>query len=253
MNRRILLLNLALIALAGVLGWQIRVRWKDAKAHERDVLSQIPRVKQILAPPPPPVLKIPTAGDYVDVAQRTLFARDRNPNVIVDAPPPPPPPPPMPALPQYYGQMSLGPPVVILSIGTAEQKSYHAGDEIGPFKILSFDRETITFEWRGDPVERKLTELKPKEAAVAANAPAPAAPAPVQAIQTLSTVTPLAGPSSNTLSNTPSNPTLGADMGAGFRGCAPGDNSPAGTILSGYRKVIARTLTGNSCHWEQVK
>src|SRR5437868_2050466 len=122
MNRMILLLNLALVALAGVLAWQMRIRWNNAQVHERDVLTQSPRVKQILAPPPPPVLKAPTPADYVDVAQRTLFARDRNPNVIVDAPPPPPPPPPMPALPHYHGQMSLGTPIVILSLGSAEQK-----------------------------------------------------------------------------------------------------------------------------------
>jgi len=55
------------------------------------------------------------------------------------------------------------------------------------------------------------------------------------------------------VSNFPSDPTLGVDMGGGFRGCAAGDNSPAGTILSGYRKVVARNLMGTSCHWEQVK
>jgi hypothetical protein len=246
MNRRIVLLNLALIALAGVLAWQLRIRWRDAQAHAHDVLSQSPRAKQILAPPPPPALKTTSPADYVDVAQRTLFSRDRNPNVIVDAPPPPPPPPPMPALPRYHGQMSLGEPVVILSLGSADQKSYRAGAEVGPFTLLKFDRENITFEWRGEPVERTLAELKPKEAVVAANAPAPAA-APAQAVQPLSSLTPLAAPS-----NTPNTPVLGVDMGGGSRGCAPGDNSPAGTILSGYRKVVVRTVMGNSCHWEQV-
>src|SRR5712692_102854 len=140
-----LLLNLALIALAGVLVWQIRVHWRDARAHERDVLSRNAHLKPILNPPPPPPLKTATPADYLEVAQRTLFSRDRNPNVIPDATPPPPAPPPMPALPLYHGQMAFGEPVVFLSLGTAEQKSYHAGDEIGPFKLLSFDRENITF------------------------------------------------------------------------------------------------------------
>jgi len=249
MNRKIFLLNLALVALAGVLAWQMRIRWNNAQAHERDVFAQSPRVKQILAPPPPPVIKTATPADYVDVAQRTLFARDRNPNVIVDPPPTPPPPPPMPALPHYHGQMSLGAPIVILSLGSAEQKGYHAGDEIGPFKLLSFDRENITFEWRGEPVQRTLVELRPKEAVVASNVSTPGpAPAQVQQVQSLSSV----APATSSL-NAPSNPTLGVDMGGGFRGCAPGDNSPAGTVLGGYRKVIARNLMGTSCHWEPAK
>ena len=28
--------------------------------------------------------------------------------------------------------------------------------------------------------------------------------------------------------------------------------SPAGTIVNGYKKVVAMTLMGNSCHWELV-
>jgi general secretion pathway protein D len=46
---------------------------------------------------------------------------------------------------------------------------------------------------------------------------------------------------------------LGADMGAGFRACVPGENSPAGTVFNGYRKVVAQGLMGQSCHWELEK
>jgi hypothetical protein len=48
-------------------------------------------------------------------------------------------------------------------------------------------------------------------------------------------------------------PELGNDMGAGFRGCVAGDNSPAGTIKDGYKKVISRGLMGQACYWEQAK
>jgi hypothetical protein len=248
MNRKILLLNLMLAALAGVLIWQIRVRWAAARAHEREILAATAQARRILPPPLPAPAKAAAPADYLDVAQRTLFARDRNPAPIVDTPPPPPPPPPMPALPTYHGQMSLGEPVVILSTAEKTQKSYRVGDEIGPFRLVAFDRDNITFEWNGEPVERSLAELRPKEntekqAQAATPAPSPAAAPAVQSLSSLS----------STESKQPSNPTLGTDMGGGFRGCVAGDTSPAGTILDGYRKVVARTVMGSSCHWEQIK
>ena len=251
MNRKMVFLNLVLVALAGVLVWQIRVRWVAAHAHERDVLGDNARVLKILAPPPPPPVRTAAPADYLEVAQRTLFSRDRNPNVVVEPPPPPPAPPPMPPLPVYYGQMSFGEPVVFLSIADKGQKGYHAGDEIGPFKVVSFDRDNITFDWKGEPVERMLEELKPKASTLSQAAVnlAPAAPPAGASVQSLGNV---AAPAA-AAANAPANPTLGTDMGAGFRACAAGDNSPAGTVLNGFRKVMARTVMGSSCHWEQIK
>jgi hypothetical protein len=45
----------------------------------------------------------------------------------------------------------------------------------------------------------------------------------------------------------------GADVGQGYRGCVPGDNSPAGTIVDGYRKVMSILPFGVSCGWEKVQ
>ena len=106
------------------------------------------------------------AMDYNAAVQNNLFAKDRNPNVIVDPPPPPnppPPPPPMPELPSYYGTMDFGDPVMMLKLPKGEQKKYHAGEKVGPFKLVSFDREKLVFEWDGKTVERKPGELKEKE------------------------------------------------------------------------------------------
>jgi hypothetical protein len=249
MNRKIVVLNLALLALATTLVWQLRARWLSVREHKQSVLSQTPRPQTAPAPLPPPPPKAASPAEYIEVAQKTLFARDRNPNVIVEPPPPPPAPPPpkpMPALPSYYGQMALGKPIVVLSLKGDEQKSYHEGDDVGPFKLISFDRESITFEWEGQTVERKLTELKPKEAPpaqpAAAAAAAPASSAPV--------IKPIGEPSS---SSDTTDPKVGADMAGGFRGCVPNDSSPAGTVVNGYRKVISRSLMGSTCYWEQVK
>jgi len=44
-------------------------------------------------------------------------------------------------------------------------------------------------------------------------------------------------------------PDLGADIGAGFRACVPGDNSPGGIIVDGYKKMVSHSFTGASCLW----
>lgn len=260
MNKKIILLNLALIALAGVCVYQIRLKRHEAATHEQTVLSRTPRPPAVVAPPPAVPVRPPVPGEYLEVAQKTLFAKDRNPNVVIQAPPPPPPPPPMPPLPTYTGQMALGEPVIFLTLPGVDQKGYRAGDEIGPFTVVSFDRDTATFEWQGKTVERNLSDLRPKE--IAQTAPAAAAAATQQnaganaaAQSAPSGITSLAVTPAVNLENKNENkaPSLGTDMGGGYRACAPGDTSPAGTVLSGYRKVISQGLMGMSCHWEQTK
>jgi hypothetical protein len=242
-NRKIWLLNLALVALAGTLVWQLRAHWRTTVSHEREVLAKTPEPKPVIPPPPPPAVKAATPGEYIDVAQKTLFARDRNPNPIEDPPPPPPPPPPVkpvPPMPVYRGQMAIGgPPVVILSVQGAEQKSYHEGEDVGPFKLIAFDREKVTLEFDGKKIEKKVSELQPKEAPP----PPPAQNAGAAPAQAKS----LSGPAKQ------ETPSFGNDMGGGFRGCAAGDTSPAGTVLQGFKKVVATTAMGQSCHWEQIK
>ena len=109
-------------------------------------------------------------ANYLEVAQKTLFSKDRNPNVIIEVAPPPPPKPeePPPPRPDYYGQMGLGEPVAFLSAEKGGQKGFRAGEEVGPFKLVAFNRETITFEWKGKTLEYPLEELKPKEPVPAA-------------------------------------------------------------------------------------
>ena len=241
MNRKILLLNLALVAFASVLGWQLRQRWLETRAHERAVIAQTPRGVNVLAPPPVEPPKPVTAAEYIEVAQKTLFSKDRNPNVVPDVPPPQPPAPvkPMPALPSYFGQMALGDPIVLLALGPGQQKSYHAGDQAGPFKVVSFDRDNITFEWEEKTVERKLSDLIPKDQTSPQQGAASVTPAPA----------PFVNPPKPSAVKEPA---LGTRVGEGFA-CVTGDNSPAGTILNGYKKVVVQSLMGPSCHWEQVK
>ncbi len=295
MNRRLILLNLALLALAGALVWTLRTNWLAAKARERAVLQRKIAAKTVLAPPPLPTVKTVAPAEYIDVAGKMLFSKDRNPTVVVE-PPKPAPEPVMPALPNYHGQMAIGEPVILLSASaTATQRSYHVGDQIGDFKLVSFDENRVAFEWKGKNVERKLEELKPKETATAAGAQAsaqaarPAAPAatsssatPARAVASLDHPNPVA-PAASAVSNTSASATppplknvtslgvtsnasnsasagdtsgdstFGPLLSSGDRACLPSDNSPVGTVHSGFMKVQSVGIFGASCSWTEVK
>ena len=251
MNRKALLLDLALLALAAVLAWQIRVRWLEGQARERAIFTTAARKMAVSPLPPMMALKMVIAGEYIEVAQKMLFAKDRNPNVPIEPPPPPPVKPPLPALPSYYGQMSFGDPVVLLASNGGAQKSYHVGDKIGPFQLAAFDREKIVLNWNGEKVERKLEELKPKDAAPApAPAPARATAGPAAASNSGGAIRSIATSESSVEAN---KGPLGIDVGGGFRACTPGDTTPTGSVVNGFKKVVSRGMFGDVCRWEQVK
>ena len=253
MNRKIVLLNLALLVAIAALGWMLRRHWVEGEAQARALVSQKAQPQAVMPPPAPAPVPAVSPADYLEVATKTLYSSDRNPNVIVDAPKPPPPPPPMPALPVYYGQMAFGgDPVVVLTIaGAPEQKSYSVGQKVGDFTLVAFNRESITLDWNGKAVERKLDELAPKPApqqAAAGAAPAYTPPTPTMSQSTINSISGNSGTSEK-------DPLSGNDMGGGLRACVMGDNSPAGTVLNGWKKIMGGGLLGmgQSCHWEQQK
>jgi hypothetical protein len=44
----------------------------------------------------------------------------------------------------------------------------------------------------------------------------------------------------------------GADTGRGFKVCDPNDNTPAGTVVDGYRKIVNATPFGDACRWDPI-
>jgi hypothetical protein len=217
----------------------LRAHWLQSRAQHLATLAKAAR-PGVQLPPPSPVPPEPAVpANYLEVAQKTLFSKDRNPNVIIEVAPAPPPKPeePPPPRPAYFGQMGFGEPVALLSGDKGAQKGFRVGDKVGPFKLVAFNRETITFEWQGKTLEYPLEELKPK--GPAAQAAAQAAPAVVSA-------SPVIGiPNAN---NSP----LGTVNGE-IRSCVPGDQTPAGTIKDGFRKVVTPGPFGPSCLWEPAK
>ena len=267
MNRRLLLLNLILLALLAWGGDKLRRRWQEARAHEVQVLANAPTPLQVVQPPSPPKLEPPPATNYIGVAQQTLFSQDRNPNVVIETTPPPPEPP-VPPMPAYHGQMGFGEPVVLLSTTSSPQKGYRVGDAIGEFKLLKFDLEKITLGWNGKELERELRALAPKdEPAAKGAAPATVAgtakgkgKAKARVASTSDTQQPAAAapnvqsvgaPSNAQTARGKNNPIFGASLGVN-RACVPTDTTAAGTVVDGFKKVITPGLMGE-CYWEPSK
>lgn len=239
MKQRLLLLNLALVALLALAGWRLRSTGESAAGREQSVRGRT-SAPVTARPETPPVRPAPlVAGEYADVAQKMLFAQDRNPNVIVEAAPVKI----MPPLPVAHGTMELGGVVMALlsEKPAAPHRAYMAGENIGVFKLLSVSREELTLDWEGQKITRRLAELM--EAGARAGSPgaaSPANPAPpaTTATTTIQTVT-------------PGQPGFQTDTDT--RACQPGDTSPDGTISDGYKKILQPTPFGNSCRWQAVK
>jgi hypothetical protein len=235
------LLNLLLLTSAIGAGWLLRQKYQAAHAHQAQVLKQ-----RVPVAPPPTLSPIPppqpaTSANYVDVAQKMLFARDRNPNVIVE-PPAPAAKKVMPALPFAYGVMDFGagPTVIMAEKAGAAHHQYHPGETVGAFKILDVNSQQILLEWEGERMIKNLSELVDKTGGAAAaevaqkTAEAPKAAAAPAAVA-------------------PVDPKPGASMGAEQKACLAGDKSPAGTVVDGFKKVVSASPFGSRCYWEPVK
>jgi hypothetical protein len=238
------LLDLALLIVAGLLGWQVRREWVDSHARVQALLHG--GLPPSYVPGLTPLDKVDplTAAAYADVATKDLFSADRNPNVIVDPPKPVPevPPPPFPVA---HGVMLWDgvPPTIVLSEKSGgPQKGYRAGDSIGQWKLIDVDNSYVDLEWNGKEFKKRIDELIDRTPIVEASAAKPAA-APKAAAAP--------APASQSLSGSRSGP--GVDVGGGLKGCVPGDSSPDGTVVDGMKKIVTATPFGSGCRWEPTK
>ena len=237
MKQRLILLNLLLLALVALAGWQLRERWVAARAAEKKILSE--QATPVILPPvtPPPPAPAVTAANYMEVASRTLFSPDRNPDVVKEVPPAPV----MPALPFVHGMMTIeGKTIIIMSVKAgAPHHGYSPGDTIGDFQFVSVHGNVLTFDWNGEKVVRNFDDMREKNPTpVAQNAPPVAnAPAPTTTIEVVQSSK---GPGPK-------------DEATGTKNCVANDNTPAGTVQDGFKKVVQTTPFGPGCRWEPVK
>jgi len=241
LKKRLILLDLALVALIALAGGRLRQNWLEARKRESVVL----RAPQKPLPPPPfaplPRLEPLAAAAYVEVAQKMLLSPDRNPTVVVEAPKPKP----LPPFPVAHGVLNLGDgPVAILSEKAGSpHRGYQPGEKIGELKLVAVDPRELVFEWEGQRIAKKVEELRERTAsqpgAASAAGAEPARSAAVEATST--TVAP----------DRPLGP--GESAGGGVRACQPGDSTPPGTVVDGMRKMVSVSPFGKVCRWEPAK
>ncbi len=226
------------------MGWQAREESRRSQA-ERKAHFNVP-VKAAVVPPAPAFPKPAAAAaiQFEDVAKKNLFAKDRSPDIVVE-PPKPVEVKKMPTLPVVYGVMAMPSGVrAIMAPNKGEAgRGTREGDKIGEFEILALDSEHVTFQWNGEKIERKIEDLidrsgPPRQGGGGGGGAAPVARGPA--------APPLPPPPSN------APPKMGDATGESTRACVPGDNSPAGTVLDGYRKTVAQTPFGPmGCRWQK--
>ncbi|MBM3783728.1 MAG: hypothetical protein FJW30_05165 [Acidobacteria bacterium] len=236
---RLFLINVLLLAgiAAAALKW---MDLRDETAKREALVSQsapkLPEAKPAASVPMP---EKTVAANYLDIAARLLFSRDRNPTVVVA----PPPVKQMPALPLTYGVLMLAdPPIIMMAAKKGDaQKGFRPGDQVGDFKIVTFDNRNITLEWDGKRVLRTVGELADRDPATQQvhQQNIPATEAPKAVVQTVQTVMTASGP--------------GVDTGGGIRACNANDSTPAGAVQDGYRKIVSETPFGKVCRWEKIK
>jgi hypothetical protein len=236
LRKRLYLLNLALLGLAVLLAWRIQTGSSQARERRQSILRSDPHGPSARQDLPLPQVQPVTAAQYREIADKMLFARDRNPNVIVDVVPPKP----MPALPVAQGIVNLGDTALVLlsERAGAPHRGYRAGDTVGAFKLVEVGGEQLIFEWEGKRIVKKLADLMETGARLAAVDSNVGAGAPAATANTLSTSA-QQGPGVTTTATT--------------RACQTGDTPPAGTVVDGMKKVVSQTPFGNMCLWETVK
>jgi hypothetical protein len=251
MKKKLLALNLVLVALTVLAWWRFREHQRAWSEREAKVLRTAPKAAPAASIPPQPAPQPVKAASYMDVAQRLLFAPDRNPNVVIEVAPPKP----LPPLPVLHGVANFGDGVlVILSEKPgAPHKSYTAGEKVGEFTLVAVNRDEIVLDFEGRKITRKFSELIDRNeppAAAAALSPA-VAPSTVGAAAP-EEPKPQAAPAPSTVSNASSSGP-GVTLFGQVRACVPGDTTPPGTVVNGLRKVMTETPFGKVCRWEPAQ
>lgn len=249
MNRKLVWLNVLLVGALGAAGYQWRQYSLKSAEHGKSFLKQPARPQQVPVHVPVQQVKPVQAANYLPAAQQLLFAKDRNPDEIIDVKPPDPPKP-VPAFPAAYGVISMfGETTVLLSEpGKGEQKGYRSGEKVGPFLIAKLTEEEITLAWEDKQFKKNIADLKPKEAAPQqASAPPPTVVDQGPVNKNPPTPSEIVKKTQEATAGLP-----GIDVGGVDLVCAAGDSSPAGTMQGGYRKVITRTPFSNVCRWVKV-
>jgi hypothetical protein len=248
LKHKFIIVNLAMGVSVCAIGWQIRAQWFAAQAF-RDAHLNVP-LELIAAPPvtssaPPDAV---VAAKYADITRSDLFSKDRS-GVAIVAPPVVEIPTPMPPLPVLSGVMCLpsGTRAIMAERVGAPSITVRAGEMLGEFKIVALDFQNITFAWRDHQVTRNIDDLIDRSGGQRLSSGGRQAP-PQQIGGAAAPTPPLQIEAANT---NPMLKDLGDEITTTMRSCMPGEASPDGTLVEGYRKSNVSTPFGPVCRWRK--
>ncbi len=160
MRRKLFVTDFILLALAWVGAMHLYKQILQERQSEEAVLR-----RQVIAGPSPSVESVPSpkpvrAADCNDIVAKMVFSADRNPRVVIEAPPPAPPRP-MPALPVLRGLVDLGDGLsAVMSEGAdGTEREYRQGEKIGAFTLSALSNAMIVLEWDGQMITRPVEEM----------------------------------------------------------------------------------------------
>jgi hypothetical protein len=173
------------------------------------------------------------------VAQKDLFSKDRNPNIVIE-PVAVKPRPKWPAMPIVYGVMGLPGGMIAMMSEKPDSRSRGVaiGEKIGDLKLIALNADKITFEFEGETEEKNIRDLVNRGSQQDNSNPAGASLNPANIAE-------------QRRGAPPPPPKPGTDIGTQMKACQPGDTSPAGTMVDGYKKVVENTPFGPACRWVQ--
>jgi hypothetical protein len=147
----------------------------------------------------------------------------------------------MPPLPVVHGVMGLpsGIKAIMSEKAGSPSTTIRPGDNIGEFKVVALDSQKVTFDWNGNQTTRKIDELIDQSSGQA-NAQQPAAGGPAAA-----------APPPQPANTHVTAADLGQDLTPTTKAAKPGDTSPAGSVVDGYKKVCTPTPFGPMCQWSK--
>jgi hypothetical protein len=151
MSKKIVMLNVALLALFALGAFKLRADWRAFDpAHD---IARIQPAPQTFPPLAASVAAAPQAGDWTDIPSHNMFSFDRTDidiAQVVEAAPPPPPKPSGPK-PVLFGTLIVGSQktAYVGSAGSKNSKSMKAGDEIDTWKIIDIQANSIAVESNG--------------------------------------------------------------------------------------------------------
>lgn len=242
-QREKIVLLLGLVAVNGLLGWQLHRQWQRYRERTRWIYAgRAAAPVPALAPSASASLAVQS---FAEIVERNAFDPERRSGPAGGG---------QPELPILYGVMSLGStPFALMApaedAASGRFKKVLPGEEISGYQLLSIAGTGVVLGWGDKQVPLEVAESAqrvPRRTEKTTVAPAAAPPAETR-VSPVTTAAPAA-----------SSPGTSADerrkfTPAGYN-APPGApvDAPAGTVFGGKRKVVRKTPFGDQVWWEDL-